>query len=125
MKSVPLKLLNLVIIILFLTSCNTLKPEEENLINKINIINDRWINYEGVSENHKSINQSQFIPYNPDYSYKITHDTYVTYFNGEEFIKTKLYEDTPVTIDKVEKADGIILSFNKENKSGMQLTKIE
>ena len=125
MKSVSLMLLNLVIIILFLTSCNTPETEEENLMNKINIINDKWINYEGVSENHKGMNQSQFIPYNPDYSYEISHDTYVSYFNGEKFIRTNLYEDTPVTIDKIEKADGIILSFNKENKSGMQLTRIE
>lgn len=69
--------------------------------------------------------QSQFIPYDPNNKYEVSLDTYVSYFNGENFIKTELYQDTPDIIETVEEADGIILSFNKENKSGMQLVKVE
>lgn len=69
--------------------------------------------------------QSQFIPYNPEKDYEVSRDTYVSYFNGEEFIKTELYEDTPEIINTVEEADGIILSFNKSNRNGMQLVEIE
>ena len=97
----------------------------DNLINKVNAVDNRWINYNGISENNKSMIQSQFIPYNTDNKYEVSLDTYISYFNGEDFIKTELYEDTPSIIDTVEEADGIILSFNKGNKSGMQLVEFE
>ena len=69
--------------------------------------------------------QSQFIPYNPEKDYEVSRDTYVSYFNGEDFIKTELYEDTPEIINSVEEADGVILSFNKSNRNGMQLVEID
>lgn len=97
----------------------------DNLINKVNAVDNRWINYNGISENNKSMIQSQFIPYYPDNKYEVSLDTYISYFKGEDFIKTELYEDTPSIIDTVEEADGIILSFNKGNKSGMQLVEFE
>lgn len=115
----------LLVIILVLAACNIENNSNENLINKVNTVSDNWINYKGISENDKSMIQSQFIPYNPKNNYKVSHDTYVSYFNGDEFIKTELYEDTPEIINSIEEADGIILSFNKEHKSGMQLTKTD
>lgn len=123
-----IKLINLTLFIVILSSCNLSGEADttnENLINKVNTVNDRWVNYEGISENDKSMLHSQFIPYNPDNNYEVSLDTYVSYFNGENFIKTELYEDTPNIIDTVKEADGIILSFNKENKSGMQLVEVE
>ena len=112
-------------IILVLSACNTENYSNDNLVNKNNIVEDRWLNYKGTSENDKSMIQSQFIPYNPDNKYEVSLDTYISYFNGEDFIKNELYEDTPNIIDTVEEADGIILSFNRENKSGMQLVEVE
>lgn len=112
-------------IILVLSACNTEYNSNDNLVNKTNTVNDQWVNYKGVSKNKKSMVQSQFIPYNPNNKYEVSLDTYVSYFNGENFIKTELYENTPDIIDTVEEADGIILSFNKENKSGMQLVEVE
>lgn len=122
------QLLILICVALVLTACNLQSnqdEDDENLINKGNVITNQWINYEGLSENDKSMIQTQFIPYNPKNKYEVSHDTYISYFNGEKFIKTELYEDTPETILQVEAADGVILSFNKENKSGMQLTQID
>lgn len=115
----------LIFVILFITAYNSEKTENENLINKVNTVDGRWVNYQGISENDQSMIQSQFIPYNPDNKYEISLDTYISYFNGENFIRTELYEDTPNVIDTVEEADGIILSFNKENKSGIQLVQVE
>lgn len=112
-------------IILVLSACNTEYNSNDNLVNKTNTVNDQWVNYKGVSKNKKSMVQSQFIPYNPNNKYEVSLDTYVSYFNGENFIKTELYENTPDIIDTVEEADGIILSFNNENKSGMQLVEVE
>lgn len=122
------KLISLILLTVIMTSCNFNIEDgntNENLINKVNTVDDRWINYQGISENDKSMIQSQFIPYNPNNKYEVSLDTYISYFNGEDFIKTELYEDTPDIIDKVEEADGIILSFNKENKSGMQLVEVK
>ena len=120
-----LKFIMFIGIISVLSACNTENNSNENLINKNNTVNDRWVNYKGISENDKSMMQSQFIPYDPDKNYEVSRDTYVSYFNGEEFIKTELYEHTPESISNVEEADGVILSFNKENKSGIQLVEIE
>lgn len=120
-----LNLGKLMLVIVFITACSNENLENENLINKNNTVDDRWINYQGISENDKSMIQSQFIPYDPNNKYEVSLDTYVSYFNGEDFIETELYEDTPDVIHTVQEADGIILSFNKENKSGMQLVEVK
>ena len=114
--------------LLLLSACGNVSNTQatsNNLINKVNLLEDRWVNYKGNSENNKAMMQSQFIPYNPEKDYEVSGDTYVSYFNGEDFIKTELYEDTPEMLNTVEEADGIILSFNKNNKNGMQLVEIE
>ena len=114
--------------LLLLSACgnvSTTQATSNNLINKVNLLEDRWVNYKGTSENNKAMMQSQFIPYNPEKDYEVSGDTYVSYFNGEDFIKTELYEDTPEIINSVEEADGIILSFNKSNRNGMQLVEID
>lgn len=125
MHSRLVKLRILIVIILVLGACDRENNSNENLINKINTVSDHWINYKGISENDKLMIQSQFIPYNPKKNYEVSHDTYISYFNGDEFIKTELYEDTPEIINSVEEADGIILSFNKENKNEIQLVEVE
>lgn len=125
------KKFNLIIFLsvsLLIVGCDNISinhPSNDNMINKINLVEDRWVNYKGTSENNKAMMQSQFIPYNPEKDYEVSGDTYVSYFNGEDFIKTELYEDTPEIINSVEEADGIILSFNKNNRNGMQLVEIE
>src|SRR5699024_4800326 len=114
--------------LLLLSACNnvsTTQATSDNLVNKVNLIEDRWVNYKGISENNKAMMQSQFIPYHPEKDYEVSLDTYVSYFNGEDFIKTELYEDTPEIISAVEEADGIIVSFKKSNRNGMQLVEID
>jgi len=67
---------------------------------------------------------SDLIPYNSDKNYEINRSSYVSYFNGDEFIETKLYgEGLPLSIDSVEKADGIKVSFNQYNKNKIMLKK--
>lgn len=115
------------IVTLCLSACDsglTSKSTSDNLINKINIIEDRWINYEGESENNKAMNQSQFIPVDSQKTYKLDTDAYVSYFYGDEYIETILHEDSPQTIEMVEEADGIIISFNKENLNGIKLVEL-
>src|SRR5699024_11572057 len=90
--------------LLLLSACNNVSNTQatsNNLINKDNLIEDRWVNYKGISENNKAMMQSQFIPYNPEKDYEVSRDTYVSYFNCEDFIKTELYEDTPEDSDVI------------------------
>lgn len=118
----------LVIVILSICcSCNnySVTSTNENLLNKVNSIDNQWVNYTGVIETNNKMMQSQFIPYNASNQYLLNNDAYVSYFSGEDFIKTKLHEGNDSVLQTVEEADGIILSFNKENKSGIKLVRID
>ena len=106
--------------VLVMSACQA-ESVNENLINKVNSIDDSWINYEGGRENNNTMVQSQFIPYDPDKEYEVNYPAYIAYYDGEEFLKTERFQDTPVFIDTVEEADGVIVSFNKKNKNGMQM----
>jgi len=89
MNHMILKICILILIILVVVSCDigtANQSPNENLINKTNIVEERWINYKGTSENNKAMMQSQFIPYNPEKDYEVSGDTYVSYFNGEDFM---------------------------------------
>lgn len=91
-----------------------------NLINKVNSVDNQWINYDGIIESDNNMVQSQFIPYSSEEDYKLNNDAYVSYYEGEDFITTELY-DADTELETVEDADGVILSFNKENKNGIKL----
>lgn len=122
------KMYTLIGIILVLSACSSSassEPTNDNLINKVNAVNDRWVNYEGISQHNNKMIQSQFVPYNSDKDYEVNYPAYVTYYNSDQFIKTELYQNTPNTIEKVKEANGIVVSFNKKNKSGMQLVVAE
>lgn len=114
--------------IIVLSACSffeSSEPTNDNLINKVNAVNDRWVNYDGISQHDNKMIESQFIPYDSDKTYEVNYPVYVSYYSGEQFIKTELYQNTPNVIKSVDEADGIIVSFNKKNKSGMQLVVAE
>lgn len=123
-----INLVTLVSIVILLagwgTELNNTKANN-NLINKVNAVDDSWTNYDGEQKLNNSMTQSQFIPYDSIQEYKVNYPTYVSYYNGEDFIKTVLYKNTPDEIESVDEADGLIVSFNKKNKPGMQLVAVE
>lgn len=84
-----------------------------NLINKVNAVENQWINYDGTVEQDNNMMKSQFVPYNSNETYKVNNDTYVSYYKGENFIKTDL-QDAETELESVEESDGVILSFNKK-----------
>lgn len=106
--------------VLVMSACQA-ESVNENLINKVNSIDDSWINYEGAEENNNTMVRSQFIPYDPDKAYEVNYPTYIAYYDGEKFLETIRHQDTPVAVETVEEADGVIVSFNKKNKNGMQM----
>lgn len=106
--------------VLVMSACQA-ESVNENLINKVNSIDDSWINYEGAEENNNTMVRSQFIPYDPDKAYEVNYPTYIAYYDGEKFLETIRHQDTPAAVETVEEADGVIVSFNKKNKNGMQM----
>lgn len=111
-------------LLITLSACQS-EPVNDNLINKVNSIDDSWIDYEGNQDNNNTMVQSQFIPYDPDNEYEVNYPTYISYYNGEEFLETIRYQDTPATIEAVAEADGVIVSFNKKNKNGMKMVETD
>ena len=106
--------------VLVMSACQA-ESVNENLINKVNSIDDSWINYDGDQENDNTMVQSQFIPYHPEKEYEVNYPTYIAYYDGEKFLETIRHQDTPAAVETVEEADGVIVSFNKKNKNGMQM----
>src|SRR5699024_6091018 len=95
---------------------------DENLIDIANLTSGSWIGYNGEAVEDDEMRTTGFIPYDSDKNYEINRSSYVSYFNGDEFIETKLYgEGLPLSIDSVEKADGIKVSFIKYNKDTIKL----
>lgn len=97
-----------------------MESSHKNLINKVNAVENQWIDYSGTVETDNNMMKSQFIPYNSNEDYIVNNDVYVTYYKGEDFITTELH-DAETELENVADADGVILSFNKGNKNGMKL----
>ncbi|SFK50426.1 hypothetical protein [Salinicoccus halodurans] len=94
----------------------------DNLIDAGSATEGSWVGYNGDEVEDAEMVTSELIPYDPNTDYEINRSSYVSYFNGDEFIETKLYgEDLPLTIDSIEEADGIKVSFNQYNKDAIEL----
>lgn len=122
------KVFILMVMVILLGACNVIGGEEQtsdNLINKVNAVEDSWVNHVGEMERNNTMTRSQFIPYDPDKEYEVNYPTYISYYNGESFIRTERFQDTPAVIDAVEEADGVIVSFNKKNENGMKLVEAD
>ncbi|WP_411843035.1 hypothetical protein [Salinicoccus sp. HZC-1] len=94
--------------------------EEEpplDLLANMSFIEGYWINYSGVNDPRSHMARTDFISYDPEKDYTLTASSYVSYYYGEEFIKTNNYgHGGSLIIEKVPEADRIIVSVEK---SGM------
>lgn len=111
-------------LLITLSACQE-ESTTDNLINKVNSVDDSWINYEGQQENDNTMVQSQFIPYHPEKAYEVNYPTYIAYYDGETFLETIRHQETPATVETVEEADGVIVSYNKKNKNGMKMVETD
>jgi len=97
------------------TEENADNTQSANLIDKESLNEDGWINFEGNVKEQEGMMNTESIPYDPSKEYELNSGAYVTYFNGEEFIGTKLIQDNlPGPIETVDEADSIQLSFHKD-----------
>lgn len=115
--------MSLLLGLMFLTAC---RNSDGNLIDTGSLTEGSWMGYDGEAVENEEMMTSEPIEYDPATTYDINRSSYVSYFNGEEFIETIQYSgDPPMTLDTVEEADTIQVSFNQYNEDTIQLTEAE
>lgn len=101
------------------------KAEEESpvdLLEDVSFIEGYWINYSGEDDQRGHMARTDFIPYDPEKDYSVTASSYVSYYYGENFIKTNNYgHNVPLVIEKVPEADRVIISIEKEYTENISL----
>jgi len=86
----------------------------EDLLGGMSFKEGYWINYKGEDDSRNHMMRSDYINYNPDKEYTVTVASYVSYYYGEEFIKTNSYgHGGPKVIEKVPEADRVVISVEK------------
>jgi len=83
-----------------------------NLIDKDSVAKGQWINFEGQETVSSSYVTTDNITYDLNVTYELSGGSYVSYYNGEEFLETVL-QNEPGPIESVDNADSIKLSFNE------------
>lgn len=103
------------------------KPEKseeqppEDLLSDVTFKEGFWINYKGEDDARSHMARTDFIPYDPKKDYTVTAASYVSYYYGEEFIKTNSYgHGGSLIIEKVPEADRVMLSIEKSRKDELE-----
>ena len=101
----------------------TKEPAEPvNIMADIELVEGHWINYSGEDDARAHMTRTNPIEYNSGQDYTVTTASYVSYFYGNEFIKTNNYgHDGPHIIESVPEADRVIVSFSESEKDTVQL----
>ena len=103
------------------------EPAEEpaepvNVMDSIEVVAGHWINYSGEDDARAHMTRTNPIEYNSQQDYTVTTASYVSYFYGDEFIKTNNYgHDGPHIIESVPEADCVIVSFSEPERGTVQL----
>lgn len=96
--------------------------EPVNVMDGIEVLAGHWINYRGEDDARGHMTRTNPIEYNAGQDYTVTTASYVSYFYGDEFIKTNNYgHDGPHIIESVPEADRLIVSFSEPEKDTVQL----
>lgn len=119
--NIKMKFISLVFGVMLLSACGN--SSGENAVDMGSITEGSWLAYNGETVEDADMMSTDFIDYDPSQTYEINRSSYVSYFAGEEFIETVLYgEEPPMTLDTVEEADRIIISFNQYNEDAIELS---
>lgn len=112
--------------VLIVAACGNSSENAENLIEHDMIEHGSWVDYNGENTEDDDMRVTETITYHPEGEYELNRSSYVSYYNGEEFLETVLYsEEPPMEIDTVEAADNIRVSFNSYNEENISLKKID
>lgn len=110
--------------VMFLSACGS--GSVDNLIDTGSLTEGSWMGYDGEAVENEEMRTTEKIDYDPSTTYEINRSSYVSYFNGEDFIETIQYNgEPPMTLDTVEEADSIVISFNQYNEDTINLKTAE
>lgn len=110
--------------VMFLSACGS--GSGDNLIDTGSLTEGSWMGYDGEAVENEEMRTTEKIDYDPATTYEINRSSYVSYFNGEDFIETIQYNgEPPMTLDTVEEADSIVISFNQYNEDTINLKTAE
>lgn len=120
-----LSFMSLLLGIMILSACSN-SSGEGGMIDIDSATEGSWMGYKGEPVESDEMMRSESIEYDPSKTYEINRSSYVSYFNGEEFIETIQYgDDPPMMLDTVEEADNIVVSFNVYNEDSIKLQEAE
>lgn len=118
-----LSFFTLLLSIALLTACSN---SDGNLIDTGSLTEGSWVSYDGNTVENEEMRSTDHIDYDPAKTHEVNRSSYVSYYNGEEFIETIQYSDEPpMTLDTVDEADSIVISFNQYNEDTITLTEAE
>lgn len=78
-----------------------------------------WITFDGDVGGNNEYRITPAIDYDPNINYEINNGAYVTYYSGEEFIKT--VQQAEGSIEQVEEADNIKVSYHNTFRNKISL----
>ena len=111
--------------VMLLSACSS-GSSEGGLIDTGAATSGSWMGYKGEAVDNDEMMTSESIKYDPSKTYEINRSSYVSYYNGEEFIETIQYSgEPPMTLETVEDADSIVVSFNVYNEDTIKLQEAE
>src|SRR5699024_7872863 len=120
-----ISLMSLLLGIMLLSACGS-GSGEDGLIDTGSATTGSWMGYKGEAVKNDEMMTSESIKYDPSKTYEINRSSYVSYYNGEEFIETIQYRgESPMTLETVEDADSIVVSFNVYNEDTIKLQEAE
>ncbi|MBF0753098.1 hypothetical protein IR135_02345 [Jeotgalicoccus nanhaiensis] len=116
--------MSLLVGIMLLSACSG--GSDDNLMDMGSLTEGSWMGYNGEAVENEEMMTTDYIDYDPSNTYEINRSSYVSYFNGEDFIETIQYSgEPPMTLDTVEEADRIMVSFNQYNEDSINLKTAE
>src|SRR5699024_4307895 len=106
-------------------SQDSMESEDKKSQNESGLLNlsnteKGWINFEGEVGGNTEYRITPKIEYTSDKTYEINTGAYVSYYNGDEFIKT--VQQPEGAIEQVDDADNILVSYHYtfENKISLK-----
>lgn len=116
--------ISVILSLMIISACSN--NTSDNLMSMDSLTEGSWISYDGEPSENEEMLTTESMEYDPAKTYEINRASYVSYFNGEEFIKTVKYvEEPPMTLETVENADSIRVSFNQYNEDAIELKEAE
>ncbi|WP_052256866.1 hypothetical protein [Salinicoccus sp. YB14-2] len=106
---------------------DTSENDQTNLIDMEELVEGKWIDTKGIEQSNPKMLQTEPIGYTSNNSYILNGHAYVSYYKDGEFIKTNRYSgtvsDLPFTLEEVNEADTILLSFHEQWSESISLIK--